>query len=162
MIALVVTAAVVAAVLSTLVTAWVVFRLGRRRLIAAVRSDLERAVDDVLPRLRAEVRSGVEEGADATLPRVRAEVEAGVTAAAGDALPRIREAVADGVRSAAGEIMPRLRAEVGEGIRQGVVDSVTPETLGRVGEEIARRGASVVESGLGRLLGTRRDHDDES
>ena len=41
----------------------------------------------------------------------------------------------------------------------GLVDSVSPEGLGRVGEHIARRGASVVEAGLERLLGGPADSD---
>jgi len=142
MVVLVVITALVAAVASSLMTVWLVARYGRRRLVAALRGDLEGAVGELLPRLRA-------------------EVESGVTAAAEGALPEIRAAVADGVRAGADEVLPRLRAEVSEGLRQGVVDSVTPEGLGRMGEEIARRGASVVEAGLDRLLGPRRDRDDD-
>jgi hypothetical protein len=72
------------------------------------------------------------------LPRLRAEVEAGTGAAAERALPDIRDAVA-------------------EGMRRGLMDSVSPEGIGRVGEEIARRGASVLEAGLDRLLRNRAD-----
>ena len=140
MVVLMVVSATGAAVLASLLTVWIVVWFGRRRLETAVQADLERVVSEVLPRLRAEVRAGVEEGAEAALPLVRAEVEAGTGAAAERALPEIRDAVA-------------------EGMRRGLVDSVSPEGIGRVGEEIARRGASAVEAGLERLLGNRRQDD---
>ena len=141
-IGLMVAASVATGVVAGLATVWLGARVARRRLASALRGDLERAVDELLPRLRAEVRSGVEDGAEAVLPRLRDEVEAGVTAAAHRALPEVRDAVT-------------------EGIRRGVLDSVTPEGLGRVGEELARRSTSVVEAGLDRLLGVRRDRDDD-
>ncbi len=139
-----------AALLSALLTAGVLLvvadRLLRRRLessaglagdvvAAKVRSAVEDAVDEALPRLRSQVSGGVKDGAAEVLPKVRREVEAGVT-------------------DAAEELLPKLRNQVSEGFSEALASAVTGGVLGRAGEELVRKGGNVLDV----LLGS-RDND---
>lgn len=134
-----------AALVTALLTAGVVLvvadRLLRRRLAtgaeqagevvaARVRSAVEEAVDDALPRLRSQVSGGVQDGAAEVLPKIRHEVEAGVS-------------------GAAEELLPKLRSEVSEGFSEALASAVTGGVLGRAGEELVRKGGNVLDALLG-------------
>lgn len=149
MVLLALTTSALTAVLTVGLGAIVVRRLLRQTLDGELAARVELAA--------ARLRDEVADAAAAATPTIRREVEAGVEAAAERALPRIRQAVEGGVRDAGAELLPALRQQVREGFRDGVAEVVTPETLGRAGEEIARRGASVIETGLELLLGRPRD-----
>ena len=118
------------ALLSALVTASLILvaadRLLKRRLAGGaeqvgevvagkVRSAVEDAVDEALPRLRAEVSGGVREGATEVLPEVRREVESGVS----------------------------------DGISEALASAVTGGVFGKAGEELVRKGGSVLDVLLG-------------
>jgi len=51
-----------------------------------VRSEVEAAGEEVLPRLREQVKAGVEDGAEVVLPQLRAEVRGGIEDAAASVL----------------------------------------------------------------------------
>jgi hypothetical protein len=95
-----------------------------------VRSAVEEAVDDALPRLRSQVSGGVQDGAAEVLPKIRREVEAGVS-------------------GAAEELLPKLRDQVSEGFSEALASAVTGGVLGRAGEELVRKGGSVLDILLG-------------
>jgi len=141
-----------AALLSALLTAGILLvvadRLLRRRLEGSaehvgevvagkVRSAVESAVDEALPRLRSEVSGGVQEGASEVLPKVRREVESGVS-------------------DAAEELLPKFRSQVREGFSEALASAVTGGVLGRAGEELVRKGGNVLDV----LLGSRDDDTD--
>ena len=131
--------------------AWLLLRRRLRRAVGAyldeagrevearARAAVGEAAEEVLPSFRDGVREGFEEAGEAMLPRVRTEVEAGFRAAAESMLPRFRAEVRDGFREALG-----------------------PGLLSKAGEELARKGSSVLEAGLETLFGggPRRPGDD--
>lgn len=129
------------AAVTTALTSAVLLTLGRRMLESFLQDRLEPTVE-------------------ALLPRIRSEVEAGFSTAAQSALPAFRQGIGDSVREAGAELLPRLREQVKEGILDGLRESVSTEGLSRAGEELARRGASAVEAGLGLLFGLRPKPDD--
>jgi hypothetical protein len=137
----VVTIVVGTAVVTTSLTSVVLLTVGRRMLESFLHHRLEPTVE-------------------ALLPRIRSEVEAGVTSAAESALPAFRQGIGDSVRDAGDGLLPLLREQVKQGILDGVRESVSTEGLSRAGEELARRGASAVEAGLGLLFGLRPKPED--
>ncbi len=92
--------------------------------------------------------------------RLRATLDEAADEVTGRAATRIRSELGDELAGRADELMPRLREEIHHGFRDALSDVLGARTLGRAGEELARRGASVVEAGLGLLLG--RDDDSRS
>ena len=105
---------------------------------AKVRAAVEAAIEEALPRLREEVALGMEQGGEGLLPRFRSEVEGGF--------------------SDAGErLLPQFREQVRQGFSDALASAVTGEALGKAGEELARRGGSVLDAGLDLFLGRRED-----
>ena len=101
-----------------------------------LRATVEEAAEAVMPRLREQVRQGFADGADAALPRFRAEFDA-----------------------AADEVLPRFREQVRDGFKDAIADAMTGGVLERAGEELARKGESILETGVNLLFG--RDEDKE-
>lgn len=108
---------VLIAVVSSLVTA-LVFGLVARWWI---RRRMASASDEIA----VKVRDAVEEGAEAAIPRVREAVRSGLTESIDENLPRVREAVRDGVEEA-------------------IASAVTGGVVEKAGEELARKGTSVL------------------
>jgi hypothetical protein len=132
---------VLVSVLSSLVTVavagFVVRRLLDRRLAAAG------------DELAARIRAAVEEGAEAVAPKVREAVRSGLDDSVEGALPTVRDEVAAGVRDGAESVIPAVRDEVKKGVEEAIASAVTGGVVTRAGEEIARKGTSV----LNRILG---------
>jgi len=129
-------------VLSSVVTALVVGLVMR----AAVKRRLATAGEEI----SAKVRAAVEEGAEAVAPKIRDAVRSGLDDAVGTALPTVRDEVAAGVRDGADSVVPKLRAEVRTGVEEAIAAAVTGGVVAKAGEELARKGSSV----LNRILGT--------
>jgi hypothetical protein len=134
------------ACVSALVTVLVVLGLARR----AVDSKLAAAGEEIADK----VRSAVEEGAEAVVPKIRDAVRSGLDASVEEALPTVRHEVAAGVREGAETVVPHVRDEVRRGVEEAITQAVTGGVIGRAGEELARKGGSV----LNRILrGTDND-----
>jgi hypothetical protein len=101
-----------------------------------LRGTVEEAAVAVMPWLREQVREGFAAGADESLPRFRAELDA-----------------------AADEVLPRFREQVRDGFKDAIADAMTGGVLERAGEELARKGESILETGVDILFG--RDQDKE-
>jgi hypothetical protein len=144
---LVCTTAVASSLLTVGLIAVVMRTVGRRML--------ETEVDEAAGALGARVRDAVEEAADSVLPRLREQVRVGFAEAADESLPRFRAEL----DSAAAEVLPRFREQVREGFKDALADAMTGGALERAGEELARRGGSILEAGFNVLLG--RDEDEK-
>lgn len=144
---LVCTTAVASSLLTVGLIAVVIRTVGRRML--------ETEVDEAAGALGARVRDAVEEAADAVLPRLREQVRLGFAEAADEALPRFRAEL----DAAADDVLPQFREQVRDGFKDALADAVTGGVLERAGEELARKGGSILETGLGLLLG--RDDDEK-
>ena len=83
-----------------------------------------------------------------TVPKIRDAVRSGLDASVESALPTVRDEVAAGVRNGAETIVPRVREEVRLGVEEAIANAVTGGVVGKAGEELARKGSSV----LNRLL----------
>ncbi len=94
--------------------------------------------------LAARVRAAVEEGAEAVVPRIRDAVRAGLDESVASALPTVREQVAEGVRDGAEPVVSRVRDEVRLGVEEAIASAVTGGVVGKAGEELARKGTSVL------------------
>ena len=105
---------------------------------AKVRAAVEAAIEEALPRLREEVALGMEQGGEELLPRFRSEVEGGFS-------------------DAAERLLPQFREQVRQGFSDALASAVTGGALGKAGEELARKGGSVLDAGLDLLLGKRED-----
>lgn len=128
--------AVVVGVLSSLVTVFVVVMLGRR----ALERRLAAAGDEIAQKVRA----AVEEGAETVVPRIRDAVRTGLEESVAEAVPTVRDEVAAGVRDGAEAVLPRVRSEVREGVEDAIASAVTGGVVERAGEELARKGSSVL------------------
>jgi hypothetical protein len=116
---------------------------------------LDARVEEAGELLRGRVRAAVEEAAEAVLPRLREQVREGFAAGADEALPRFRAEL----DAAADDVLPQFREQVRDGFKDALADAVTGGVLERAGEELARKGGSILETGLGLLLG--RDDDEK-
>jgi hypothetical protein len=105
-------------------------------------------------------RRWLERWGDLAGARIAGQLRDILDRAADEGAARIRTELGDELAERADELMPRLREEVHRGFRDALADVLGARALGRAGEELARRGTSVVEAGLGLLLG--RDDDSRS
>ena len=101
--------------------------------------------------LAGRVRAAVEEGAEAVVPRIRDAVRSGLDESVASALPTVREQVAAGVRDGAESVVPRVREEVRHGVEEAIASAVTGGVVGKAGEELARKGTSVLNRILRRI-----------
>ena len=131
----------VVGVLSSLVTIVVVAMIGKRAL--------ERRLAAAGDEISVKVRAAVEEGAEAVAPKIREAVRTGLNESVEAALPTVRDEVAAGVRDGAEKVIPKIRAEVRRGVEEAITSAVTGGVVGKAGEELARKGTSV----LNRILG---------
>jgi len=99
---------------------------------------VEASIEEALPRLREEVALGMEQGGEKLLPKFRSEVEGGFS-------------------DAAERLLPQFREQVRQGFSDAMASAVTGEVLGKAGEELARKGGSVLDAGLDLLFGNRED-----
>jgi len=139
---------VMVAAFSSLVTVLIIWLAVRR----VIDRKLVAAGDEIASR----VRSAVEEGADAVVPKIRDAVRTGLGESVESALPTVRNEVAAGVRDGAETVIPTVRREVRDGVEEGIASAVTGGVLGKAGEELARKGSSV----LNRILGGLDDRDE--
>jgi len=121
----------------------------------AGRRMLETQVDEAGSVLGSRVRHAVEEAAESVLPRLREQVRQGFAEAADEALPQFRAEL----DAAAETVLPRFRQQVRDGFKDALADVMTGGVLERAGEELARRGGSILETGVNLFLG--REDDDE-
>lgn len=128
-------------VLSSAVTTLVVVAVMR----AVVNGRLAAAGNEI----SAKVRAAVEEGAEAVVPKIREAVRSGLDDSVESALPTVRSEVAAGVRDGADSVLPKVRSEVRSGVEEAIAAAVTGGVVSKAGEELARKGTSV----LSRLLG---------
>jgi hypothetical protein len=101
---------------------------------------VEQSIEEALPRLRKEVAHGVADGAEELLPRFRTEVEAGFV-------------------DAGERLLPQFREQVSAGFREAMSSAFAGGAIGKAGEELARRGGSVIDAGLDVLLGRRNEEE---
>ena len=133
--------AVVVGVLSGLASVLVLVIAGRRFLDRK----LAAAGDEIAQKVRA----AVEEGAESVAPKIRKAVQTGLDESVESALPTVRDEVAAGVRDGAESVIPAVRDEVKNGVEEAIASAVTGGVVEKAGEELARRGTSV----LNRILG---------
>lgn len=127
---------VLAAAVSSLVTLAVVGLVARRVL--------NRRLEEAGMEIAGRVRSAVEEGAEAVVPKVREAVRSGLDDSVESALPTVRKEVAAGVRDGAESVLPAVRQEVRDGVEDGIASAVTGGVVEKAGEELARKGTSVL------------------
>jgi hypothetical protein len=127
---------VAAALLSSLATVSVLWLVAKR----TIDRKLAAAGDELADRVRA----AVEEGAEAVVPRVRDAVRSGLDESVASALPTVRDQVAAGVRDGAETVVPKVREEVRQGVEEAIASAVTGGVVGKAGEELARKGSSVL------------------
>lgn len=127
---------VAASVLSSGLTVLVIWLVAKR----AVDRKLTSAGEEIAGRVRA----AVEEGAEAVVPRIRDAVRSGFDESVASALPTVREQVAAGVRDGAESVVPKVRDEVRLGVEESIASAVTGGVVGKAGEELARKGSSVL------------------
>ncbi len=137
---------VAVSVLSSGLTVLVLWLVAKK----AVDRNLTSAGEEIAGRVRA----AVEEGAEAVVPKIRDAVRSGLDESVASALPTVREQVAAGVRDGAETVVPRIRDEVRLGVEEAISSAVTGGVVGKAGEELARKGSSV----LNRIL---RGKDDD-
>ena len=123
-------------VLSSLVTLVLVWFVVRRML--------QRRLAEVGDEIAGRVRDAVREGAFEVVPTIREAVRSGLEESVTEALPAIRDQVAAGVRDGADRVVPRVRAEVRGGVEEAIADALTGGVVERAGEELARKGTSVL------------------
>jgi hypothetical protein len=101
------------------------------------------------------IRDAVEEVVESAVPRIREQVEAGFGAAADEALPRFRTQLDEAAEAA----LPRFREEVRKGFKEALGDAVSGGVLEQAGEEMARKGSSILQTGLELILGKEDERD---
>jgi hypothetical protein len=121
---------------SSLLTLLVVWLVARRALEAR----LSAAGDEIAER----VRSAVREGAEAAIPGIREAVRSGLDLSVEQVLPTVRSEVAAGVREGAESVVPKVRDQVRDGVEEAIAAAVTGGALSKAGEELARKGSSVL------------------
>ncbi len=127
---------VAASVLSsglTVVVCWLVAKRAVDRKIAAAGEEIA-----------GRVRAAVEEGAEAVVPKIRDAVRSGLDESVASVLPTVRQQVAEGVRDGAEIVVPKVRDEVRLGVEEAIASAVTGGVVGKAGEELARKGSSVL------------------
>ena len=144
-------------IFTALVTTGLLWLVAGRLLQSRLAATLDTAGDVAA----AKVRLAVLEAVDEALPQVRQQVACGVGEAGEALLPHLRGEVQGGVEDAVDSALPRLREQVRSGISEGITSAVTGEAVGRAGEEILRKGGSVLDAGLDLLLGSRKRGDDD-
>lgn len=137
------------AVCSSVLTLLALLLVGR----VWARRVLDARVEEAGDALRGRVRAAVEEAAEGVLPRLREQVREGFAAGADEALPRFRAEL----DAAAEEALPRFRDQVRDGFKDALADAVTGGVLERAGEELARKGGSILETGANILFGRDKD-----
>jgi hypothetical protein len=105
--------------------------------------------------MAAKVRAAVEQAAESVVPTIRQQVEAGFGAAADEALPRFRDELDEAAEAA----LPRFREQVRTGFKEALADAASGGVFGQAGEEIARKGGSILQTGLELLLGSEDEQD---
>ena len=121
----------------------------------AARRAIERKLAAAGEEIAGKVRSAVEEGAESVIPKIHDAVKSGLDDSVEAALPTVRNEVAAGVKDGAETVIPTVRREVRDGVEEGIASAVTGGVLGKAGEELARKGSSV----LNRILGGLDDND---
>ena len=132
---------VAVSVLSSVVTVFVLGLFAK----AAVDRKLAAAGEELANR----VRSAVEEGAETVVPKIREAVRSGLDDSVSSALPTVRAEVAAGVKDGAETVIPKVRQEVRGGVEEAIASAITGGVVEKAGEEIARKGGSL----LNRILG---------
>ncbi len=133
--------AVMVAVVSSVVTALVLWLAARRFIDGRFGA----AGDEI----SVKVKAAVENGAEAVVPKIREAVRSGLNESVESALPTVRGEVAAGVREGAESVVPVFRDEVKTGVEEAIASAVTGGVVGRAGEELARKGSSVLNKILG-------------
>lgn len=128
--------AVIVAVVSSGVTVLVLWLVVRRFIDARFAA----AGDEI----SLKVKAAVEDGAEAVVPRIREAVRSGLNESVESVLPTVRDEVAAGVRTGAESVVPRVREEVRQGVEEAIANAVTGGVVGKAGEELARKGSSVL------------------
>jgi len=128
--------AVIIAVASSALTVLILWLVAKR----SIEARLTAAGDEIATKVRA----AVEEGAEAVVPRIRDAVRTGLEESVAEALPTVRDEVAAGVGDGANAVLPRVRSEVREGVEEAIASAVTGGVVERAGEELARKGSSVL------------------
>ena len=105
--------------------------------------------------MAVKLRTAVEEAADAVIPRIREQVEEGFGTAANEALPSFRAQLDEAAEAA----LPRFRKQVREGFKEALSDAVSGGVLEQAGEEIARKGGSILQTGLDLISGRQDERD---
>lgn len=123
-------------VVSSLVTLAVVGLVARRVM--------KQRFEEAGIELAGRVRSAVEEGASAVVPKVRDAVRSGLDDSVESALPTVRKEVAAGVRDGAESVLPTVRQEIRDGVEDAIASAVTGSVVEKAGEELARKGTSVL------------------
>ena len=77
------------------------------------------------------------------------KVREAVERAADAAVPKNEEAVRSGLEVSVAENLPRVRAAVQDGVEDAVASAVTGGVVEKAGEELARKGTSVLKRILG-------------
>ncbi len=126
-----------ASILSSLATVLLLWLVARK----VVDRRLARAGEEIAGR----VRTAVEEGAEAVVPKLRNAVREGLDDSVRSVLPTVRNEVAAGVRDGAGMVVPKVREEVRSGVEEAIASAVTGGAVGKAGEELVRRGSSVLQ-----------------
>jgi len=113
-------------------------------LCLVARKSMDRKLVAAGEELAGRVRTAVEEGAEAVVPKIRDAVRSGLDESVASALPTVRDQVAAGVRDGADSVVPRVREEVRQGVEEAIANAVTGGVVGKAGEELARKGTSVL------------------
>jgi len=132
---------VLVSVVSCLVTLAVVGLVARRVM--------NRRLEDVGMEIAGRVQEAVKEGAEAVVPKLREAVRSGLDDSVDTALPTVRKEVAAGVSDGAESVLPAVRQEIRDGVEDAIASAVTGGVVEKAGEELARKGTSV----LNRILG---------
>lgn len=132
---------VAVSVLSSLVTVLVLWLVAR--------AAIDRKLSAAGAQLADRVRSAVEEGAETVVPKIREAVRSGLDDSVASALPTVRAEVAAGVKDGAETVVPKVRQEVRGGVEEAIASAITGGVVEKAGEEIARKGGSL----LNRILG---------
>lgn len=144
------------AVLTALVTTALMWLVARRLL----RSRLTATVDTAGDVVAEKVRRAVLEAVDEILPEVRQHVSRGVGEAGETILPRLRHEVQGGVQDAVETALPEVRRQVRSGVTEAIASAVSGGAVSKAGEEMLRKGGSVLDAGLDLILGSRKPDGD--
>lgn len=129
-----------------LVVAASVFSSGLTAVVfwLVAKNSVDRKIAGAAEEIAGRVRAAVEEGAEAVVPKIRDAVRSGLDESVTSVLPTVREEVAAGVRDGAESVVPKVRDEVRLGVEEAIASAVTGGVVGKAGEELARKGSSVL------------------